>query len=215
MAKKKPPHEVLGVKPGATAAEIDKAYRKKSREAHPDRGGSSEAMHELQDALRRINKPETDDDEKEDALHGVMLVFGQCYTSVLHKMLDNGQQPEFVNLVNMMFAVFREGAEAYRAAIAEAEKQERITKRAIKRFKRKNGDRSPNFMHNVLEHHLDALEKEKREAKKQLDTNAECQKMLGDIAYETDRQPEPPFMSNEWLARRRLGQLGAGDQYAR
>jgi hypothetical protein len=41
------PWEVLGVTQGATAAEIDAAYRDKAKKAHPDRGGSTERMAEL------------------------------------------------------------------------------------------------------------------------------------------------------------------------
>jgi hypothetical protein len=40
-------HVVLGVKPHATADEINAAYRTKARSAHPDTGGSHAAMAEL------------------------------------------------------------------------------------------------------------------------------------------------------------------------
>lgn len=42
------PWGVLGIRPGATEAEIDAAYRQKARTAHPDApGGSEEAMQAL------------------------------------------------------------------------------------------------------------------------------------------------------------------------
>lgn len=41
------PYEVLGLRPGATAEEINGIWRIKSRSAHPDAGGSNEAMAEL------------------------------------------------------------------------------------------------------------------------------------------------------------------------
>jgi hypothetical protein len=49
-ASKRPAHEVLGVRPGATPEEIDAAYRQKAKAAHPDNGGSAAAMQELNDA---------------------------------------------------------------------------------------------------------------------------------------------------------------------
>ena len=52
----KDPHEILGVRPGASAEEIDAAYRQKAKAAHPDKGGSPGAMEELnqaRDALKR------------------------------------------------------------------------------------------------------------------------------------------------------------------
>ena len=47
---RKSPHEILSVKPGATADDIDAAYREKAKAAHPDRGGSAAAMQELNQA---------------------------------------------------------------------------------------------------------------------------------------------------------------------
>ena len=56
-ASGKSPHDVLGVKPGATADEIDAAYHEKAKVSHPDKpGGSAGAMQELnaaRDALKR------------------------------------------------------------------------------------------------------------------------------------------------------------------
>ena len=44
----KAPHEVLGVEPNATGAEIDAAYRRKAKALHPDvPGGVQNAMAEL------------------------------------------------------------------------------------------------------------------------------------------------------------------------
>jgi len=45
-----PPHIVLGIRPDASADEIDTAYRQKAKAAHPDAGGSPEAMQRLNDA---------------------------------------------------------------------------------------------------------------------------------------------------------------------
>ena len=41
------PWEVLGVKQGATAEEIEAAYREKAKKAHPDAGGSNEQMAQV------------------------------------------------------------------------------------------------------------------------------------------------------------------------
>lgn len=50
------PWGVLGVKPNATREEVEAAYRAKAKAAHPDAGGSTAAMAELnqarEDALR-------------------------------------------------------------------------------------------------------------------------------------------------------------------
>ena len=46
----KSPWETLGLKPGASADQITAAYRAKARAAHPDAGGSTAAMAELNQA---------------------------------------------------------------------------------------------------------------------------------------------------------------------
>ena len=48
------PYDVLGVRPTATQDEIDAAYRQKARHAHPDAGGSTEAMQRLNDAKNKL-----------------------------------------------------------------------------------------------------------------------------------------------------------------
>lgn len=48
------PHEVLGLRPGATRDEVEAMYRVKAKSAHPDRGGSDEAMAELNAARERL-----------------------------------------------------------------------------------------------------------------------------------------------------------------
>ena len=44
------PWDVLGVKRGASAAEVEAAYREKAKESHPDHGGSHDAMARLNKA---------------------------------------------------------------------------------------------------------------------------------------------------------------------
>ena len=55
---RRPPHEVLGVPPKATSAQIREAFAVKIKAAHPDHGGSTEAVNEVTRArdemLKRI-----------------------------------------------------------------------------------------------------------------------------------------------------------------
>lgn len=52
--RERDPYEVLGVRQDAGMEVVEAAYRAIANHVHPDRGGSEEAMKELNDALERI-----------------------------------------------------------------------------------------------------------------------------------------------------------------
>lgn len=52
--RKRPPHEVLEILPGSPLAVAEAAYKVKAQAAHPDRGGSNEAMAELNAAIEEL-----------------------------------------------------------------------------------------------------------------------------------------------------------------
>jgi curved DNA-binding protein CbpA len=51
------PYAVLGVRRGATDAQIHAAYRAAVRRTHPDAGGSSAAFEDVQDAYEQLRDP--------------------------------------------------------------------------------------------------------------------------------------------------------------
>jgi curved DNA-binding protein CbpA len=57
MAKMPDPYIVLGLKPSAAAAEIKRAYHKQAKAAHPDAGGSVDAMASVNEAYQTLSDP--------------------------------------------------------------------------------------------------------------------------------------------------------------
>ena len=49
------PHEVLGVRPGASPDEVRAAWRRRARATHPDRGGDEAAFAKVLEAYRRLS----------------------------------------------------------------------------------------------------------------------------------------------------------------
>jgi hypothetical protein len=50
-------YKILGVSPGATEAEIKAAYHQAAKRAHPDAGGSAEAMQQVNLAYATLSRP--------------------------------------------------------------------------------------------------------------------------------------------------------------
>lgn len=55
-------YAVLGVEPGADASAIRAAYRRAARQHHPDRGGSADAFHRVQEAWEVLGSEESRQD---------------------------------------------------------------------------------------------------------------------------------------------------------
>lgn len=56
VAPRRDPYEVLGVLPGSPLSVVEAAYRFKAQAAHPDKGGSNEAMAELNVAYEAVKE---------------------------------------------------------------------------------------------------------------------------------------------------------------
>jgi hypothetical protein len=49
-------YKILGLSPGCTWDEIEKAYRRKAQIHHPDKGGDEDAMRVLNDVYNRLKR---------------------------------------------------------------------------------------------------------------------------------------------------------------
>lgn len=49
-------YKILGLSPGSTWAEIERAYRTKAKIHHPDKGGDEDAMRVLNDVYTKLKK---------------------------------------------------------------------------------------------------------------------------------------------------------------
>ena len=49
-------YKILGLSPGSSWEEIEKAYRRKAQVHHPDKGGDEDAMRVLNDVYNRLKK---------------------------------------------------------------------------------------------------------------------------------------------------------------
>jgi curved DNA-binding protein CbpA len=104
----------LGVKPGATAAEVKKAFRAKAKRTHPDRGGTAEAFDKvvranlvLSDAARRAKYDETgeiDEANLDRQMQAVLNIIANAFETALVEITSKGKDPGGFNMLTSMKA---------------------------------------------------------------------------------------------------------------
>jgi curved DNA-binding protein CbpA len=190
-------YDTLGVKPDASAADIKKAYRRKAKESHPDKGGTDEEMAQAADAYRVLSSPElrarydAGEDTKESAPfaeiveHEVIRRFG----SFIDEMATWDEPTAYMSEGAMLEAV----REHLRQEIAQVGKESeklsgqitRLEKR-IGRVSRKDGGL------NVFETLLVAKIKHGKEILASAAERAELLKaVLVEIDVYEEQRPEP------------------------
>ena len=103
------PYETLGVKPNASAAQVKRAFRKKSLATHPDRGGTAEAFQQVKLAYTVLGDPEKrarydrtgqiDDGKPDNARGDALRLLGECFLQALAGQLQSGNTPSGIDLI--------------------------------------------------------------------------------------------------------------------
>jgi curved DNA-binding protein CbpA len=98
------PYETLGIRKDATAAYARGAYRRKAKTAHPDAGGTNEAMAELSRALAIIEDPKrrerydqtgsVEDEPVQSEWHDALASILPAISSVVMQWSRTGQGPD-------------------------------------------------------------------------------------------------------------------------
>lgn len=144
-------YEILGVRRNATADTIKKAYRKRSRDHHPDRGGDADAFRALQtayevlsDPVRRKTYDETGAFDPNAGVDHDLPVVIQFLHNGLMEVLQNYEQmrvePEKRDLIKDMIDRFREGQKTRADAMKNFRRGQTVLDRVIKRLKVKEGE---------------------------------------------------------------------------
>lgn len=139
------PYDILGVAPDATSDEIRAAYRKASREAHPDReGGSTTAMTAintaydvLKDPARRKRFDETGDTNKVESLE---VQAESMVMAILSELM--GQELPSLNLIDLAKKSLRNGLKSIDQGLRALDAEEVKTKKIKDRHRvRKEGSK--------------------------------------------------------------------------
>lgn len=190
----------LGIDKGATPAAIKAAYRRRSKKAHPDGGGSPEKFGALNTAYRVLSDDakrakydatgEIDEGNPDNSQQRAWNIIA----SLLEGVLMGDGDPTTVDLVAAMRGTIDK-------LIADIEKRktqiERASQRIEKiatRFKVKNGR---NMIAVMLKSRLAQADQAMRNAVILLEDHRAARKILGDYTFDFDR-PMPPAMANQF-----------------
>ncbi len=177
-------YDTLGIDPKAPPEEIKRAYRKKARKAHPDKGGTNETMAEvnkayevLVDPRRRLEYDETGNDQKPPVEQEAGNLLATFFAAALSKEARN-----LVVAARQMLEMHEQ--EANRTVIVASSKVAKFTARRA-RIKVKAGQ---NLVHGLIDSALAQLSAQIEQAARDLRINALAKEML--LAYESDEPVE-------------------------
>lgn len=142
-------YEVLGVPKTADKEAVKKAYRKRSRETHPDRNPGDPSARErfalvlrayeiLSDDARRAKYDATGDDSErapDNTFSGVVNLLTKVLANVLQQVIDQGGEVERQDMVAHMRQVLAHEREEMKKAQAGAMKMKKGYEKCLKRFK--------------------------------------------------------------------------------
>ena len=206
MAQKKEPdpYAELGVERDATEAEIKKAYRARSKETHPDRGGSADEFQRTARALVILTDPKkrkqydetgTVEEDQPDNDRAVALgIIERFLGPIVNEFIQSGFNPHndarHKDVLKMVAARIRNDMAEVRNGIANGERVVAYQKDFIARLRRKKGAEGEDFVRRNLELQVERAERQVAEMKGYIPHRELALKILED--YEFDRAPPPP-----------------------
>jgi curved DNA-binding protein CbpA len=185
-------YDILGVEPNATQAEIKKAYRRKSSENHPDKGGTAEAMADINRAYECLSDPakrafydETGGDapsvsqQERDAISDAM--------GILMRLIEQSNLE--TDLIGMARQQIRGAIEIQNRTIeAVKHKQKRLRAAAKKLKHKKAGNEQHGLLTHLLFDHADGMQREIEAIEGNIERMKRTLTVLEDYDWETMQQ---------------------------
>lgn len=163
--KKKDHYETLGVGKDADGETIKRAYRKRSRETHPDRNpGDKQSEDEfkavnnaymvLSDPTRRKRYDDVGDDD-DSVKPNYFTLLSTLLSSILQEGFGKGQEPNTINVLHLM-------NQKLVSAMLAIDKNRDTAKRAIKYLKKAKAllkDKEDGILYSVIQRDIDETER--------------------------------------------------------
>lgn len=188
------PYEILGISKDATPEQINAAFRKRSKEAHPDHGGTTEEFTRVKNASLVLLDPELRKQFDETGKVGEKKADNQA-ARVMEKIArffiesintaDGPMAPALakLDLVKAANEYFKQQVAGGQQHISDYEKNIKKFHRAIKRLKSK---RDNDLIKNMLNHHVSQLQHVIDVTKEEIRELTLAIDMLKDYSFEAE-----------------------------
>lgn len=183
-------YDELGVGKDASQDDIKKAYRKKAFKAHPDRGGSTEAMQRLALAYKVLGSEERrqryDNTGQTDTAESAIEAYirGEM-TSLILTCINEVPDPATVDILFVARNLVKERIANCFQQRSQIQMELRKLERAVKRFRRKKKDQR-NFMREIVENHIKSIEQALRNCDENIDKNEALLAAVEEYEYDVD-----------------------------
>jgi len=196
--KRKTPYEVLGVGKDADKETLKRAYRKRSRETHPDRGGSNEEFREVSTAFAVLSDPERrrryeeTGDESERIVDSWRKVLAGEFVAVVQEVVTSGKA-DTSDLVEQVRRRLRTKCQEAENSLNNMKRAEDGLRSVIKRLKDPKG-----LLVSVLDGQLAGLVEDRGRVTVIKEDLYAALKYVEDCRYVFEKPPVPKF-NTPWI----------------
>ena len=191
-------YSTLGVGRDADAAAIKKAYRKASKRAHPDGGGSAEKFREVSRALEVLSDPvarrhydetgKIDDKPADNELADVMQTMSGLMDQVLGAAEQNGEKWECVPIIDRMLRASRDIQTRAHQDCQKMKMAADWQRKLVARFKRKVA--GENQMAGLVTGRIAFLEAQQATVARRIETLKKVDAMLAEYSFDAEKSEQ-------------------------
>lgn len=180
-------YEILGVKRDAPQPAIRKAYLKKAKQTHPDRGGNEAEFKEVSRAFGVLGNPrkriEYDQTGKEDGAQTPEEAAVAIIRNLTEMVVANNADPANVDFLREMRSQIAQALANAANQSADISRKIARCKKLQQRFKRKSGD---NLISKILQGRIDDMDRQIVAIGRDKINLVSAQEMLAAYEYQID-----------------------------